>query len=132
MLSQSSSSRCNQTDFSRIRWRLTSFLGKRVGAFVLLSVANNGVSCRPRIRAYLIRNADQLAEGLGAMKTYSVNWADTRIESLVQPQHDPNLDERRLVLSPQFEAHIRNLDNWSLSSKVLATFPEWQGMARFV
>jgi hypothetical protein len=48
----------------------------------------------------------------------SVNWPYTDSGTFVE-----SADGQHLALNPIFEAHIRQIDNWSMNPAVIATYP---------
>lgn len=55
--------------------------------------------------------------------TLSLNWpfSDDRVLLSAPPSHHGNRQE--LVINPEFEGHLRNLDSWSIGNDFRNTFP---------
>jgi len=66
--------------------------------------------------------------------TFSVNWKGSPAECLIQVEPDPSPtnhpQDGKWIISPKFEAHIRQLANWSLGQAFADEFPEWKDFVR--
>jgi hypothetical protein len=61
-----------------------------------------------------------------------VNWPysprDVLLHSVPPKNAQANTDEPYWHMNPVFEAHIMNLENWSLGSAFAEQFPDWAGV----
>lgn len=80
----------------------------------------------PHMRRQLVLNEREVNFGdffVPYCATLSLNWSlpDDRVLLTAQSSHSE--DRPNLVMSSEFEGHMRNLDNWSLGTVFRNTFP---------
>lgn len=84
---------------------------------------------RPEIRDLLISNAGSSREILVLIiSNLAVEWGGTA-EDIFLWDYRAGLPIR---ISPDFIAHVRDLNNWAINIKVLDVYPFLEGKARFV
>ncbi|KAF2145186.1 uncharacterized protein K452DRAFT_222013 [Aplosporella prunicola CBS 121167] len=78
----------------------------------------------PAVRDYFLHNQEQHVAGVLG-NSLSVNWAYEESRMFF---YDSN--SGILMLSPAFEEHIRNIDNWSLAPSIFEQMPYLMGKVR--
>lgn len=82
----------------------------------------------PHMRAALAERPDDFPQeefGIPYFEGLSVNWPYDPLDAVARDESTGSL-----VVSPAFEAHLRNLDNWSLSPQFDRAHPTLAGTYR--
>lgn len=82
----------------------------------------------PYMKRQLVLNENEVNFGdffVPFCATLSLNWPypDDHVLLKAAPHQHPDSSRENLVMSPEFEGHLRNLQNWSLGSVFRNKFP---------